>query len=187
MVGHFAEVNEQEIRDLVDKITPKKPKNINSIFNCISSIQLYASQFTSKSRAHKHGVVCVMNLWKKFLEMKTIPYISHVSIMMKRIKAYCIIFVTNFLNNTCLEIWNLFLVLNRILHSFALLTLAIFWSTFKINFIFSHIHVSAIILYITMKVFNLSLPPKLIPDNNESFQFAMQSPKLISDNEYFQS
>ena len=35
----------------------------------------------------------------------------------------------------------LFLVLNRISHSFALLTREIFWSTLEINFIFPHIHV----------------------------------------------
>ena len=35
----------------------------------------------------------------------------------------------------------LFLVLNRISHSFALLTREISWSTLEINFIFPHIHV----------------------------------------------
>ena len=35
----------------------------------------------------------------------------------------------------------LFLVLNRISHSFALLACAIFWSTLEINVIFLHIHV----------------------------------------------
>ena len=40
-----------------------------------------------------------------------------------------------------LEIWNLILVLNRISHSFALLTCEISLSKLKINFMFPHIHV----------------------------------------------
>ena len=38
-------------------------------------------------------------------------------------------------------LFGLFLVLNRISHSFALLTREISWSTLEINFIFPHIHV----------------------------------------------
>ena len=42
-----------------------------------------------------------------------------------------------------MDVWNmkLFLVLNRISHSFALLTREISWSTLEINSIFSNIHV----------------------------------------------
>ena len=39
------------------------------------------------------------------------------------------------------------LVLNRIYHSFALLTREISWSTLKINFIFLHIHVLLLCIY----------------------------------------
>ena len=49
----------------------------------------------------------------------------------------------------------LFLVLNRISHSFALLTREISWSTLEINFIFPHIHVLFSIYYITMALFFL--------------------------------
>ena len=40
-----------------------------------------------------------------------------------------------------LQIWNLFRVLNRISHSFALITREISWSTLEINFTFPGIHV----------------------------------------------
>ena len=52
------------------------------------------------------------------------------------------IFLYNKQNNTSLfGNMKLFLVLNRISHSFALLTREISWSTLEINFIFPHIHV----------------------------------------------
>ena len=71
------------------------------------------------------------------------------SIIMKRIRVYRSIFVGqkdyilyNKQNNTwMIENTKLFLVLNRISHSFTLLTREISWSTLEINFIFSHIHV----------------------------------------------
>ena len=51
-------------------------------------------------------------------------------------------FLYNKQNNTrMLGNIKLFLVLNRIFHSFALLTREISWSTLEINSIFPHIHV----------------------------------------------
>ena len=49
----------------------------------------------------------------------------------------------------------LFLVLNRISHSFVLLTHEISWSTLEINVIFPHIHVLFSIYYITMALYFL--------------------------------
>ena len=44
----------------------------------------------------------------------------------------------------------LFLVLNKISHSFALLTREISWSTLEINFIFPHSHVLFTILLLSL-------------------------------------
>ena len=49
-------------------------------------------------------------------------------------------------NTRMLGNMKLFLMLNRISHSFALLTRKISWSTLEINFIFVHIHVFSIYL-----------------------------------------
>ena len=79
--------------------------------------------------------------------------ISHVSISMKRNRVYCSIFVGQldyfFLYNKQNNTWmfgnmKLFLVLNRISHSFTLFTREISWSTLEVNFIFPHIHVFCI-------------------------------------------
>ena len=58
-----------------------------------------------------------------------------------------IFYVINRTIHECLEIWNLFLMLNRISHSFALLSRAISWSTLEINLLFSHVHVLYYYLY----------------------------------------
>ena len=68
-----------------------------------------------------------------------------------------IFYITNRTIYECLEIWNLFLVLNRISHSFALLTLEISWSTFEINFTIPHIHVLSSIYTLFLLIRLLSL------------------------------
>ena len=81
--------------------------------------------------------------------------ISNVLIITKRIRVYCSIFVWQkdfFIYNKQNNTWmfgnmKLFLVLNRISHSLALLTREISWSTREVNFIFPHIHVLFSIYY----------------------------------------
>ena len=69
-------------------------------------------------------------------------------------------------NNTwMLENMKLFLVLNRISHSFALLTREISWSTLEINFIFLHIRV----LFPIYSVGTSNVRWKRVPKNRSLF------------------
>ena len=68
----------------------------------------------------------------------------------------------------------LFLVLNRISQSFALLTREISWSTLEINFIFPHIHVLFLIQYITCLpcTFSLVVARDLLEDRCTSLMWS---------------
>ena len=87
-----------------------------------------------------------------FVDVSAINKIDNLTctIIMKRIRVYCsdfcgaigLFFLYNKQNNTWMfGNMKLFLVLNRISHSFALFTREISWSTLEINFIFPHIRV----------------------------------------------
>ena len=61
-------------------------------------------------------------------------------IIIYAIECTALFHVINTTNHGYFEIWNSFVVLNKISHSFVLLTREISWSTLKINFIFPDIH-----------------------------------------------
>ena len=88
--------------------------------------------------------------------MRLFMIISHVKIIAFQLSLFCknyrfsktVLYIINRKIHGCLEIPDLFLVLNMISHSFAALTREISCSTLEINLVFPHTHVLFSIYFI---------------------------------------